>query len=115
MADGRTNDLFAGQEAVQRAARQEEILLSSWHVWGWRGPVVGGMCEIDECVPETIDGGRIYAYTELARLIEHCDDGKWIAEIAMPEPWGKNGRRVLLAREWVGPPRRLIIAARAAA
>jgi hypothetical protein len=108
-------DLFAEQEATAAAARREAILLSSWQVWGWAGPASGEMCEIDECCPETAEGGRLYCYTELARLIELQPDGRWIAEIAMPEPWGKNGQRVLLAREWIGPPRRLIRAARDAA
>lgn len=106
--------LFDAQEAAEREARQEAMLQSSWRIWGWGGPTVGGMCEIDECCPETVDGSRLYAYTELARLIEQRADGKWIAEIAMPGDWGKNGRRVVLDRQWIGPPRSLIRAARAA-
>lgn len=108
----RSTGLFDAQEAAQHAERQEAILRSSWDVWGWPGPEVGCMCEIDECCPETVEGGRLYAYTELARLIEHRSDGRWVAEIAMPEPWGKNGRRVVLDRQWIGPPRQLIRRAR---
>lgn len=111
MAD-RSPDLFAAQENAEREALREDALQSSWDVWGWSGPVVGEMCEIDLPCPDTVEGGRLYCYTELARLIEQRPDGLWIAEIAMPEPWAKNGRRVLLSREWVGPPRNLIRAAR---
>lgn len=111
MADA-TPDLFAEQEAAALAERREKTLRSSWDTWGWPGPVIGGMCEIDEPCPKTLDGGRIYAYTELARLVGRIGADTWIAEIAMPEPWGKNGRRVVLDRHWIGPPRRLIIEAR---
>jgi hypothetical protein len=108
-------DLFTHQENAQRAERQEAILRHSWETWGWAGPTSGGMCEVDLPIVDTPDGAPLYCYTELARLIELQDDGRWLAEIAMPEPWRKNGRRVLLERHWIGAPRRLIRAARVVA
>lgn len=107
-------DLFAAQEAAERAARQESNLLHSWAVWGWSGPTVGGLCDIDLCCPDTPDGSPICCYTEQARLIEQQADGRWLAVIEMPGDWYKNGRRVLLERYWIGPPRRVIRAEREA-
>jgi hypothetical protein len=105
-------DLFTQQEEAERAARQEAILRHSWDTWGWDGPSVGGMCEVGMPIVRTPDGGGLYCYMELARLIEQQEDGRWLAEIAMPEPWHKNGRRILMDRHDIAPPRRLIHAAR---
>lgn len=107
-------DLFAAQESEARAAMQEAILLHSWAVWGWAGPTVGGLCDIDIPIPDTPEGGGLYCYTEQARLIEQQADGRWLAEIEMPGDWFKNGRQVLLERYWIGPPRRVINAEREA-
>ena len=105
-------DLFSEQEAAERADRQEAILLRSWETWGWDGPSAGGMCEVGMPIVRTPDGRGLYCYMELARLIEQQEDGRWLAEIAMPEPWHKNGRRILMDRHDIAPPRRLICEAR---
>lgn len=102
------DDLFAPQEAVDRDARREAILLSSWATWGWPGPMAGELCDVDLPIVDTPDGGSLYCYAEQARLIEQQADGRWLAEIEMPGEWFKNGRRVLLDRQWIGPPRRVI-------
>jgi hypothetical protein len=109
------DDLFAPQEAVDLAIRREAILRFSWDTWGWPGPMAGELCEIDLPVVNTPEGGSLYCYTEQARLIEQQPDGLWLAEIEMPGDWFKNGRRVLLERRWIGPPRRVIRANREAA
>lgn len=116
MADGtqREGDLFAAQEASDRAARQEAILQHSWRMWGWTGPQAGGLCDIDIPIPDTPEGGGLYCYTEQARLIEQQADGLWLAVIEMPGEWFKNGRQVLLDRQWIGPPRRVLRAEREA-
>lgn len=101
-------DLFAEQESADRAARQEANLQSSWQTWGWPGPMAGELCEIDIPCPDTPEGAPLYCYCEQARLVEQQADGRWLAEIEMPGDWCKNGRRVLLDRYWIGPPRRLI-------
>ena len=105
-------DLFAAQEAADRAARQEANLLHSWKTWGWHGPKAGELCDVDLPIVDTPDGGSLYCYTEQARLIEQQPDGLWLAVIEMPGEWFKNGRQVLLDRYWIGPPRRLIRAMR---
>ena len=102
------DDLFAALEQADADARREEILRYSWAIWGWDGPSVGGLCEIDIPTVDTVEGSKLYCYTEQARLIEQRDDGMWLAEIEMPGEWCKNGRRVLLERQWIGPPRRAI-------
>ena len=97
--------LFETLDEADRARRREEILLFSWATWGWEGPTVGGACEIDIPVAETEEGGSLYCYCERARLIEQRPDGRWLAAIEMPGDWCKNGRRVLLERYYIGPPR----------
>ena len=106
------DDLFAAQESAERDARREANLLHSWAMWGWQGPQAGELCDIDIPIPDTPEGGGLYCYTEQARLIEQQPDGLWLAVIEMPGEWFKNGRQVLLERQWIGPPRRLIGAMR---
>jgi len=101
-------DLFAAQESAAREARREAILLHSWHAWGWSGPEVGGLCEIDLPIVDTPEGGSLYCYTEQARLIEQRPDGRWLAVIEMGDGWHKDGRQVLLERDRIGPPRKFI-------
>lgn len=100
--------LFDTIDEARLAKRREQITLASWAAWGWRGPSAGGKCEIDIPVADTEDGGCLYCYCEQARLIELRKDGKWLAEIEMPGEWTKNGRRVVLDRHWIAPPRREI-------
>ncbi len=109
------NDLFAELERANAAARREEMLRCSWEAWGWDGPSVGGLCDIDAVIANTVDGSPLYCYMEQARLIEQREDGVWVAEIAMPGDWYKNGCRVLLERQRIGPPRRAIREAKASA
>lgn len=104
--------LFDAQDSANVAERREANLQHLWSVFGWRGPEVGGMCEIDIPIPDTPDGSSLYCYMEQARLIEQQPDGLWLAEIAMPGDWLKNGRRGLLDRHYIGPPRKLIRQAR---
>lgn len=115
VSEMRAVDLFARLEAEERESRREAIIQSGWATWGWPGPAEGALCEIDLPCPATPDGAPLYCYTEQARLIELQPDGRWLAEIAMPGDWYKNGRRVLLDRDYIGPPRRLIRALREAA
>ena len=104
--------LFDANEDAKRAMRREEILLSSWDTWGWAGPSEGGECEIDTPIVPTEEGGMLYCYCERARLVAQRPDGKWIAIIDMPGDWHKNGRRLVLDRYDIGPPRRDIRAER---
>lgn len=98
----------------------EQRHTESWRVcWPeWPGPLAGGFCEANQCVVDREDGGRIYAYSELCRLLERLPDGKWLAVIEMPEiggkPWPKNGTRLLLAVTDIWPPTRLLWPARRA-
>lgn len=101
-----TGDLFAVQDAASREDRRESIRQCLWDTFGWPGPAVGRMCEIDIPIPPTPEGGSLYCYMETARLIELKADGRWLAEIEMPGDWYKNGRRVLLDRDYIGPDRR---------
>lgn len=112
-------DLFAEQEAAERDARREHILLHSWRTWGWNGPTVGGLCEVGMPIVATPDGPSLYCYMEQARLLEQRADGMWLAVIEMGnvrgEPWFKDGRHVLLRRDEIAPPRQWIREMRAAA
>lgn len=62
------DDLFAELERANADARREEMLRYSWEVWGWGGPSVGGLCDIDLPVVETVEGSPLYCYAEQARL-----------------------------------------------
>lgn len=111
-------DLFAQQAQTNRAARQEANLRHGWAIWGWPGPAVGGLCEIDIPIPLTPSGRGLYCYGEQARLVKQHPDGTWMARIEMGvvdgKPWSKDGRLVVLERYYIGPPRRRIRAARKA-
>lgn len=92
----------------------EDQQRKSWKVcWDWDGPTVGGFCTIDTIGTRVEGGGNIYAYTELARLLEERPDGTWLAVIEMGERdwygtgvhrWDKDGTRVILEICDIWPP-----------
>ena len=104
-------DLFTPQEVAALAERREAIVRHLWDTWGWPGPSAGALCEVDIPIPDTPEGPGLYCYGEQARLIELQPGGMWLAEIAMGDGWFKDGRRVLLERHYIGPPRRALRAA----
>lgn len=120
------DDLFTAQEAAEKARkaieaqeRQEQFQRDCWRgFWGWDGPTVGGLCDVNTPIVETAEGDRLYCYMEQCRLIEQRADGRWLAEIEMGEvhgkPWWKDGRRVLLGVCDIWPPVRVLRAEREA-
>lgn len=93
--------------------------VASWgYCWGWTGPEVGQPCEIHtvgtllaDPSPDQFKGSKtIYAYMERCILLDHRNDGTWLAEIAMGEirgvPWHKDGIRVILEITDIWPPTR---------
>ena len=79
--------------------------------WGWDGPEVGGLCEVNSICARLADGsGSIYCYTEQCRILEALSNDEWLVEIAMGEvhgaPWAKDGTRLILAKDEIWPPTR---------
>lgn len=80
--------------------------------WDWDGPVLGKLCTINSCTVQKVEGGMIYAYTELCRLVEERTDGSWIGCIEMKArgwnlpllPWPKDGICVILQIIDIWPP-----------
>lgn len=108
-------DLFAPEPPPPPVRRTpEEEQRHSWAVcWPeWEGPRVGGYCEVDEICATKEEGGQIYCYTELCRLLEERPDGSWLAVIEMGEvhgkPWDKDGTRLILPITNIWPPVRIL-------
>lgn len=96
--------------ARERIEYHQRMRLVCWPEWS--GPAVGGFCEVGTCIAKKAEGGMIYAYTELCRLLDHRDDGTWLAVIEMGEvhgkPWHKDGTRLILEETDIWPPVRLL-------
>lgn len=99
--------------APRRPTIEEQWLLC----WGWEGPEVGGLCEVDTICADRADGsGTIYCYMEQCRVLEVLPGDRYLVEIAMGEvwgkPWSKDGTRLILGKTEVWAPTRALRAAR---
>lgn len=104
-------DLFSEVPDTFGARIREPSRAAQWKMVGYDGPAPGRYCDIDDCLADLENGGKIYSIFEQCRLIERRPDGRWLAVIEMGlvhgAQWSKDGTRVLLDEDNIWAPMRL--------